>query len=86
MFCYNLTTEEPYRLVSVLVGDKIHCGTYFKSDDEESITCLSSGEKFFRISDFMDHHFGMKQYDINADFAIYDPYENRWDPLMMYIR
>ena len=84
MFCYNLISEEPYRLVSVLVGDKIHCGTYFKSDDEESITCLSSVEKFFSINDFMDHHFGMKHYDINTDFAIYDDIEDRWDPLMMY--
>ncbi len=86
MFNYELTNEEPYKLVSVIIGDKIHCGSYIKTDDEESITCLSSGEKFYRISDFMDSHYGMKPYDINIDFAIYNSDENSWYPLMMSIK
>lgn len=87
MFSYNFFDNNvSYRLVSVVHNHKMHCGSYNKSADEESITCLESGEKFYSIPDFMRHHCGLCVFNENYDFSIYEDRASIWLPLFMWVQ
>lgn len=87
MFSYDfIDGSASYRLVSVVNNNVIHCGSYDNIDGLEAITCLRSGEKFYSIPDFMRHHYGLRSFNENYDFAIYDDEEEIWLPLMMWTK
>ena len=85
MFGRKLEKELNYRLVSLCKGDYIHCGAYSYGYDGEFITDFISGERFYSIEDFLRSQYGLRSFNPDYDFIIFDEDEEIWAPLMMFI-
>lgn len=85
MFGLKLDKELNYRLVALIKGDAIYCGTYSSGSDGEYITALDSGERFYSIEAFLQSQYGMRHFIPDYDFVIYDEDEGIWMPLIMFV-
>jgi len=85
MFGRKLEKEVNYRLVSLFIRDYIHSAAYFNGADGEFITDLISGERFYSIEDFLRSQYGLRSFNPDYDFIIFDEDEEIWAPLYMFV-
>lgn len=85
MFSYKLYNECNYQLVGTYKNGIIHCGTYNKIDEKETITSIETGKCYYRIDEFLEDIHGMETTTPLTSFMIYDEKTSRWSPLTMIL-
>ncbi len=83
MFSYNIYNERNYHLVGTYKNNIIHCGSYNKIDNIETITSINSGKCYYRIDEFLEEIHGLATRTPLTSFMIYDEKKSRWCPLTM---
>ena len=82
MFGKKMMEDLNYRLVGVWKYDTLHCGIYSKSDTEESITSVETGEQFYSTRDFVANFYGLNTGDDLYECVVYDEESKTWNPLL----
>lgn len=85
MFGKRMFDEMNYRLVGVYKYGVVHCGSYVKTEDDESITSLETGEKFYSTQEFVNSILGLAAQNELYELISYDEETKSWVPLFALI-
>jgi len=85
MFNYKILNEKNYYVVGSYKNNKIYSGVYTKINNKETITSINSGEKYYRIEDFLQEIHGLGTETELTSFMIYKEDIKRWCPLTMIL-
>jgi len=72
LFNREVSEDCSYLLLGVYYEDRYYCGSYYKNEDGEFITCILTGDKFYSLRDFVESIHGHEVFDEWYECAFYD--------------
>lgn len=80
---FNRDIYEPYSylLLSVFHKNIDNCASYYKGEDGEYITSITTGERFYNLYDFIYSIKGLGIINENIDCYFYDETTFSWIPI-----
>lgn len=80
-FNHDVLDDFNYKMISVYHKGTYYCASYYKGDEEEYLTSINTGERFYNLYSFVFSIKGLERFDEWECSYYYDEKNVHWIPI-----